>query len=538
MTTTDPVLPASEQIPVDPIVSVVTHYVDIKAVRGPAIVTGAGLAMALFSDLMFNGHEPGISVPIFFSVFVLGLLALALYEGQDLHTHNLWLIAPILALAALFVLRDAPLLRFLNFAGAAILSMLLLDRLRGGPISRFNLRELATSMILTGAWASVLGFALAGRAALELGKRSDSDKSTARRVLIGVLLALPLLLVFTGLFASADLLFSKLLGDVLEAFKLERLLSHFIITGVLAWMICGSLAYALARQPGAAEDSSESDADRWKLRILGGIESTVILGLINLLFIAFIAVQAAALFGGEAFLRAQGLTYSAYARRGFFELVAVAVIVLSLILALDFFTARGSARGKVVFAVGTGLMISLTIVMLGSAFYRMNLYELAYGFTRLRLHTHVFMVWLGLLLSTLEVMIIIGQTRRFALALITFCIGFTLTLNILNPDAFIARQNIARARAGLGELDTDYLGNLSADALPLTVPLLDHPDYVVRGGIGAWLHYQLDGFDRTNDRAGWPSYHWSLSRGAALLDSRRAEIESYTLPDYWYSLRE
>ena len=57
------------------------------------------------------------------------------------------------------------------------------------------------------------------------------------------------------------------------------------------------------------------------------------LGLLDALFLAFVAVQARYFFGGTQRLALLELTYAEYARRGFFELLAVAGLVVPLLLA-------------------------------------------------------------------------------------------------------------------------------------------------------------------------------------------------------------
>jgi hypothetical protein len=77
------------------------------------------------------------------------------------------------------------------------------------------------------------------------------------------------------------------------------------------------------------------------------------------------------------------------------------------------------------------------------------------------------MIWLGIFLAWF----LFGLWRRpdrFALGAMIIGMGFVVTLNVLNPEAFIVRQNIARYWAG-GDLDVRYLESLSADAVPALV---------------------------------------------------------------------
>src|SRR4029450_7185907 len=129
---------------------------------------------------------------------------------------------------------------------------------------------------------------------------------------------------------------------------------------------------------------------------LGVTETAIVLGLLDVLFLKFVVVQFQYFFGGAARIQAvAGLTYAEYARRGFFELVGVAALVLPLLLAAHWLLRKEKARDEIVFRVLAGAQIALLFVMMVSAFQRMRLYQREYGLTELRVYTTVFMGWLG-----------------------------------------------------------------------------------------------------------------------------------------------
>jgi hypothetical protein len=205
---------------------------------------------------------------------------------------------------------------------------------------------------------------------------------------------------------------------------------------------------------------------------LGITESAVVLGAIDLLFTIFVAIQIRYFFGGQSNISIDGYTYAEYARNGFGELVFVAFFSLLLLLSLSHITKRESRRHQSIFSGFSISLVVLVIVILVSAFQRLILYETAYGFTQLRTYTHVFMIWLGLLLLAVILLELRGRLRYFALAALITGIGFTVTINIINVDSFITRQNVYRAISG-EELDSSYFLWLSNDAVPMMVELLD-----------------------------------------------------------------
>jgi hypothetical protein len=197
---------------------------------------------------------------------------------------------------------------------------------------------------------------------------------------------------------------------------------------------------------------------------LGYVETTTLLITVNLLFLVFVGIQFTYLFGGVAYMQLENFSYAEYARRGFFELLAVAILSVGMILGLNWLTRRESKRQIKLFnGLGT-LLIGLVLVMLASAFRRMELYEAQFGYTELRLLVYVFIFWLGMVLLWF-VYTLWRRPERFALGVLLAALGFLVTLNLLNPDAFIARQNLARY-AATGGLDAVYLASLSDDALP------------------------------------------------------------------------
>jgi hypothetical protein len=111
-----------------------------------------------------------------------------------------------------------------------------------------------------------------------------------------------------------------------------------------------------------------------------------------------------------------------------------------------------------------------------------------------------------------------GQLRYFALATLLCALGFAVTLNLLNVDRFIVRQNLTRAASGV-ELDSPYLNNLSTDALPLLVE--EYRKSAPREDIHSELKWVLSCLYAQGDlgaaSAPWQSYHWSKANAQKLL---------------------
>ena len=241
-------------------------------------------------------------------------------------------------------------------------------------------------------------------------------------------------------------------------------------------------------------------------RILGSIESTIILGSINLLFAGFVVIQFRYLFGGVENITETGYNYSEYARRGFGELAAVVFMTLLILLELSSAARRETPKEAVTYNALNVLTVALVGVMVISALLRLLLYEEIYGFTRLRTYSHVAIIWLGALFVPYLVALLANRLRWFAPGALLCLLGFAATLNGLNVDRFIAAHNIDRATRN-SKLHTRYLLTLSDDALPELIPLLAGEDAEVKAVLGPGLACRVDRLARDYGKAGWQSSH-------------------------------
>jgi hypothetical protein len=283
------------------------------------------------------------------------------------------------------------------------------------------------------------------------------------------MLALPVLLVFTILLSSADLIFADYVETIFSLAFFDHLVEWLwrgILILLLSVLLAGGLGLALSRR---ADDEEQSALERALGAIprqlsVGFIETSTVLVLVNMLFAAFVGIQFTYLFGGVTNVTEAGYTFADYARRGFFELLTVAILTMLLVLGLNWLSRRES-KGQIRLFNGLGsLLVGLVLVMLVSAWRRMALYEAAFGYTELRLIVYVCMAWLGFTLVWFLLTLWL-RPDRFAVGALLAVMGFVATLNLINPDAFIARQNLDRY-VQTGDLDAAYLASLSDDAVP------------------------------------------------------------------------
>jgi hypothetical protein len=427
-----------------------------------------------------------------------------------------WLAITALLLSAAFLRRDAQvLMTFDAFAliltlclGAAslqretIAGWRLFDYVRAGVTTAFG--TIAGSVLLVSQDVKWRDVPMEGR------------WRHARAVLLGVIIATPLLLIFAALFASADQVFGNVLQN-LFAFDVESVISHTFLFGFWAALSAGYLRWSLLAQP------MRTPADLGNVHV-GIVPVATVLALLNALFLLFVVVQLRYFFGGASLVEeTTGLTYAVYARRGFMELVTASALVLPILLVGDH-VVRGSAPGHVaVFRRLAGLLLALLAVIMASAFERMRLYVAAFGLTEDRLYATAFMLLLLGVFAWFCWTVLRGSRQRFAFGVLMQGLGILAGLHLLNPDAFILRTNLNRPAAER-PFDAAYAVRLGADAVPLLVDALPRLDTSDRCTVASKL------LKRWHDRKlDWRSWNWSRSRAVHLVSQHKAELSAIAL---------
>ena len=270
--------------------------------------------------------------------------------------------------------------------------------------------------------------------------------------------------------------------------------------------------------PRAGGDSSVPAASR--RFALGAVEVGTALGLLDLLFASFVLVQVRYFFGGAAHVvQTTGLTYSEYARRGFFELVWVAALALPLLLVAHGLLRRDAATARL-FRALAGAQIALLFVIMASAVARMRLYQSEYGLTELRLYTTAFMLWLGLVFVWFAGVVLWRERReRFACGALVSAALVVGALHLLNPDAYIVRANAAHARRGRA-FDAEYARALSADAAPALLAALPALPRDARCALASDLLARWP----SDARADWRTWNVARARARKLVGARQVSL--------------
>lgn len=446
--------------------------------------------------------------------------ALQVERGRhgSLHGEGRWLLAAAVVFAACLAWRASPVLQFLNLLAIGLSLGLAALTLRDGGLSRAGILTYPLGLVLSAAHHAAGPFWLLFSDVDWKGLSRGPGSRHAAAALRGLVIAVPLLLLFGSLLAAADAVFAALL-DRAFVWRPGSWLLHLFGTLFFGFLAAGFLRTGLIRQPGGLPRLDASGVGERGSFALGAVETGVVLGLLNLLFLAFVLVQIRYLFGGADLVMATaGLTYAEYARSGFFELVQVTALVLPVLLALHWaLPEEDRAAHRLFRRLGTPL-IALLFSVMASAVQRMWLYVLEYGLTELRLYATAFMVWMAFLFVWFLATVMRGARERFAAGALAGGLAVLLLLHAVNPDALIARINVARA-VETGRFDAGYAASLGPDALPVLVEALDRLPDPARAELEARLEERI----HRPPSADWRAWNWGRARAAQVASSLRTE---------------
>jgi hypothetical protein len=278
------------------------------------------------------------------------------------------------------------------------------------------------------------------------------DKKIYARIGLALLITIPFLAVFVALLFSADTNFGNFLKNMVDfdfSFNPSYLLTVPIYFS--AYLLFYLYAFSNVHTRTAINTTKPLD-----MLVVG-----IFLGMINLLFMTFIAIQLPFLLGDNYL--PEGTNISEFAREGFFQLMMVMGIVLLIFL----FIMRRFKAEKTIIVLLSGLLIQ-TIVMGVVSLKKMYLYQSLKGVTVMRYYVEWFDYFLLLVLA-LGLWFIVRKLSFSKLLNLTAVLGL-LSLTIitsLNVDAMVARHNISKFKENLENLDKQALRRLSIDALPV-----------------------------------------------------------------------
>lgn len=485
-----------------------------------------GIISAISFIFLVLTDYPGISIPIFFVIQFASLYIIVKNKDEVKNIKGLWLMVPIFAISLNFFISANYIWVPTNFLAIVFLYSAMFLSL-DGRLNLMKLNALRMVNVVVNVFEPFINFRVPF---MWMAERSrNREKSTVgKRILIGVLVSVPCVFFLTMMLSSADMIFYnnfKEFNKLIEEFFYDLQLFK-IIFGVFSGLYLFSHLYKVFDAcDGGIMKVTENDATAKK--ISGDvIILNILFASILVIYTIFIVIQFKYLFSsGEL---PYGLNYAEYARRGFFELVFLSVLNIGLIMLVTYLLKDKIYDEKNKWALVTKAMMmylcAVTGILLVSSYFRMSLYDSAYGFTRLRILVYMFLIFEGLGLAATLIYIIKHNFNIFAVYA-AVALAFYMTLNLVKIDEIIAERNIDMYLSGESEtVDVDYLMTLSQDAVPQIMRLLDKDvDIVARNSARIYIVQLQKTYDSMDNS--WQSYNLSIEKNKSLLIENKDKIE-------------
>ena len=466
----------------------------------PLLITLA-LALWAFALTRGEGTAAGLNALLIVLAVFGGLLGVLRGRRLAARPAALGVLGLGLACAVGLVLRDGSLMTTLNALGLAAAAGLGTAFLRFPGLSRLGVGALLLAGV-TSVGRGFTGFPTSlGRFPWGALRGGEVQRQRGGRVLVGLLLTVPVLLVFGGLLASADGRFGRVLSGLLS-WNLDDAATALMQLGFWCFLLGGPVyAGLLARRPAPQLPPVRTPQ-------LGLTELGMPLLSLSLLFSAYLGVQTGTFSGGGP---GAGQTYAEAARRGFGELTAVAALTLLLLLAAHALLRRELRGSRGYRALGAAVLLPLALLIV-SAYLKLSAYIGAYGLSEIRVLGAVFLSWVSVSLLAYAVLTWRGGLERFASFSLVSGLGLIVGLNLVNPGRLIASVNVGRIPQGnvdgrgFQQASFYHLLTLGADAAPIIVAHLN----------------ALTGLDAPPNTANFESYTPTVQQARQLLRERFA----------------
>ena len=412
-----------------------------------------GLAIGISFEMFIRGSPWGLQFPLWVLLFIAGLRWIGRAGDAQGKPRVSWWELQLTFFASWVAIRDNALLTAMNVGICLWLAAVHCSQYPSFAPPMTSLAALV--------WRPLKLYVTAPFTAIKaLNVGSAHPPSRVFRQYGGAMLRslffmLPVGWLFVGLLNSADPSFGNALTQFFTpSVQRDLSVSPFFITAVTG------LAMGLALQAHRKIDN-ESEPAEPVLTFVGYFEAMATLTLVNGLFTLFTFIQTHRALFDDALESSE--TYASRARGGFFQLLVVCALTFALILFFRRYTEVSSRARDKMLKVQFSLMVGLTVLILVSALARISAYEDAYGLTEGRLFSHVFAVFLGAGLGWCAVTLW-WKSPWFAGGLAAIASAYVAAMNVLNPDAMIARHHFEQPR--MMNTDVRYILSLSKDAVP------------------------------------------------------------------------
>jgi len=418
------------------------------------LVLTLGFCFLLVDGFLWHGPSAGLTAAVFaWYALVLAWMGPGMFETRSSRV----LTAANLFLAAAMALGSNWYFRYWNLL--ALLALIPIHALAGlGSRPWWDPWMLGERCKLL--FQGLFGNLWACFAAAVPDKRTGEKPKRTMAVVLGACGAVALVSILLPVLVSADALFAA----SVEALNWDiRMLRFGDVFQRLFWALVFtpfvfSLLYAMAHPKLLCPPEEKRGL---RVDALGFV---LALAAVDGLYLAFLAVQSAGLFGGPEYVESLGVSYAEWARSGFFQMVGVTVLNLSLTLAA-LCLSRREGRAWTALRWLCALLAGESLILLASAAWKMTLYVSAYGLSFKRCMTYWGMIMMALFLLA-GLWKSLRPDFRFCKWAFPVALAGWLIINCVPVDYLVAKNQVDRYLSGESPtVSVNYLVDLSYDTL-------------------------------------------------------------------------
>ena len=489
------------------------------------IIIGISCFLAIIQSILFWNKKPGVSVFVFTVTSVILLIYVLGKNRKIVNKKALIFVIPILLLSSTYFIFNNILFQILNTFIIVALGIIMCVYLTKKKIKCPELMK-KSACVIGGMFESISD--VIDHVKIPESKRDQESFEKLRKLGKALIIAIPIIVVVLLLLMSADQIFEQIfdkifldLSDILSVDGVIKLISRLAII-LIVFLLCAGFIVNLVKDNTLFNEENNEDIDvNFKFE---NLTINMILTVLNVIYLIFSFIQITNLFIHTG--NNPNFDYSSYARQGFFQLMFVSFINFVILIVANINKTEKTKRQKVYNKVMSLLIVIFTIIIIVSAFYRMNLYQETYGYTYLRIFVDFVLITEGLI--TIPVIIkLLGIKIDLLKTSIIISTFMYVILNFINIDNFIAQKNIERyfLDPENSNFDINYLCDLGTDATKEMVKLLNSNDeYIVK----RTENYLLDQKQNLDfEGRNWQEYNISKKRAKEILEKQNIDLNYY-----------
>lgn len=427
------------------------------------------MGIFLVNTALYYGLNLGFAIA---AVLCIGTSALYLLcSGCKLTFYSGSLLLLSMVCAASFVRSDDAFVKFVMFCfyllGGNLSLCLLAGQNRRSAAGVTSLLDVPRTVFVFG-FGSLHDSTGGLKASVKNGGAAGKNRAA---VLLGLVIAVPVLAILIPLLIRADAAFEGLIS-LLPEFKLTEWIGSLVF-GV-------PLAAVIYTRNAALKHKEKAEPALWRSKAVHPMTVNTVLVAVCLVYCAYLLSQLAYFVGGFAGLLPEGYTMAEYARRGFFEMAWLSFLNLGIMTVSIALVALKNDRAPLFTRILCLFIGILSLFFVGTASAKMLQYISSYGLTRLRLLTEVIMVFIAVTVVYVTVWLF-APKFPYMKAVIFSALLIGASVAWADVDTVVAAYNVNAYQSGrLESIDISHLSGLGDGAVPHVQKLTQEKNLTLR----------------------------------------------------------